>query len=408
MHKPQLIAAALALGLTTVMPAEAPAVSPAERAVLYYFDGLHPEAIERLALPTLQGLQRECTSVEDAVMTFPWHPTTGGYGRLHSTSLPNPVTMTGNLFLEADQPMLQHRFPRSLDTAIATGSKAYDTLTPGFDVVHLLDTSDAELTDAILDTLERYDPKFYRIQLQDVGRAGYRTVNASLNAEDRAAWHADVWHPDSPYAETAREADRQLGRFVAKMRELGRWDSTIFVFMADGQGRHGWHLPMDEQSWRTPMILCGPGVRAGHSIPYAEIIDVVPTLAAALGVEPPNPGPGAGRVLVEAFTNGPETAPETPRRMLRFNAQIKAHLLLAAEFRLLSIEDPRADLVLMLERNAMTPNDPPPFLGIAQIDRWREAGSFDALLARNDAALDYLRAQLASLRATPFAPASSN
>ena len=409
MKKPKVIAAAgaLAVGLAS-FASTAAAVSPAERAVLYYFDGLHPEAIERLDLPVLQRLKRECASVETAVMTFPWHPTTGAYGRLHTTSLPNPITMTGNLFLRANQPMLQDQFPRGIDTAIATGSKAYDTLTTSFDIVHLLDVSDAELTDAILATLERHDPKFYRIQLQDVGRAGYQTVDASVTAETAAPWHADIWHPESPYAAAAREADRQLGRFVEKMEALGRWDSTIFVFMADGQSRHGWHLPMDADSWRTPMILCGPGVRPGHSLPYAEIIDVVPTLAAALGVAPPNPGPGAGRVLAEAFTGGPETPPAVPRRMVRFNRQITDYVLLTAELRLLSVTDPRADHVLMLERNAMTRNDPAPFLGIEQIDRWHEAGSLDGLIARNDAALGYLRTQLSRLKAEPYSPETTS
>ena len=386
----------LAIGLTG--PADLSAATPrAERAVLFYFDGLHPDAIDRLDLPNLKALRDGGTSVDDAVMVFPWHPTTGGYGRMHSTSLPNPVTMAGNLFLRPGQPMLQHQFPRRVTTAVAVGSKAYDTITRGFSLVEMLDTSDAALTDAMLDLLDRHDPTFFRVQLQDPGRAGYRTINAP----DGTAWQADIWHPESPYAETAREADRQLGRFVARLQALDRWDGTFFVFMADGQGRHGWHLPMDEESWRTPLIFHGPGVRRGHTIPYAEIIDVVPTIAATLGVAPPNPGPGAGRVLDEIFTDGPAAAPGGERRLLRLNEQIKAHLLISAELRLLSAADPRADNALMLARNARTPGDPPPFLGIAQIDRWHEVGGIDDLLARNDAALAYLREQLARFNSTP-------
>ncbi len=371
--------------------------SSSERAVLFYFDGLHPDAIERLDLPNLKRLQAQGTKIETAIMTFPWHPTTGAYGEMHTTSLPNPITMTGNLFLRADRSMLQNQFPRKIDTAIATGSKAYDSISPGFEIVNLLDTSDAELTDIILKTLERHDPKFYRIQLQDVGRAGFKTINAP----DGTPWQADIWHPESPYTKAAREADKQLGRFIAKMEELGRWDNTFFVFMADGQSRYGWHVPMDEESWQTPMIFHGRGVKVGHTIPYAEIIDVVPTIASAIGVEPPNPGAGSGRVLEEIFVNAPEKAPDVPRRMLQFNKQNKEYLLLTAELRLLSVQDPRADNILMRERNART-DDPLPFLGIEQIDRWHEAGSFDELLERNQAALKYLRDQLARFKANSF------
>ena len=362
----------------------------AERAVLFYFDGLHPDAIERFDLPNLKQLQAEGTSVDRAIMAFPWHPTTGAYGKMHTTSLPNPITMIGNLFLRPDRQMLQDMFPRDVDTAIATGSKAYDSISPGFDIVNLLDTSDAELTDIILQTLEQYDPKFYRIQLQDVGRAGYETINAS----DGTPWQADIWHPDSPYEAAAIEADKQLGRFITKMKELGRWDNTLFVFMADGQSRHGWHLPMDEESWQTPMIFHGSNIKKGHTIPYTEIIDVVPTIAHALGVEAPNTDGGSGRVLNSIFVGEPETA-NVPQRMLRFNRQIKEYLLLTAELRLRSIEEPKIDNLLMRSQNALTDN-PPPFFGIDQIDRWYEAGSFDNLLERNREALEYLRQQAQS------------
>ena len=378
--------AALCLAAAGVAAAPVPpqANPRAERAVLYYFDGLHPAAIDRFGLPTLQRLKRECASVADAVMPYPWHPTTGEYGEMHTTSLPNPVTMAGNLFLRENtgggvtaeagrQRIFQDQFPRGVDTALSVGSKAYDTLSPGFSITHVVDTSDRELTDVILQTLERSDPKFYRIQLQDVGRAGIETIDATVNTPPESAatpvWAGDIWHPESPYDDAAHEADRQLSRFVVKMEELGRWDSTLFVFMADGQSRHGWHLPADEEAWRTPMIICGPGVRAGTRIPYAEVIDVVPTVAAALRVEQPNPGPGAGRVLAEAFEDGPAQTPEAPRRMLRLNEQIREYLRLTAELQLLALSDPRADYTVMLESNGYLAADPEPFLGIEQIDR---------------------------------------
>ena len=385
-----VVAAAIAILNTSFVTATETATTSArvERAVLFYFDGLHPDAIERLNLPNLKRLQAEGTTVERAIMTFPWHPTTGGYGKMHTTSLPNPITMAGNLFLRPNQKMLQDMFPRDVDTAIATGSKAYDSISSGFDIVNLLDTSDAELTDIILQTLERHDPKFYRIQLQDVGRAGYKTINAS---ED-TPWRADIWHPDSPYEAAAIEADKQLGRFIAKMEELGRWNNTFFVFMADGQSSHGWHLPMDEESWQTPMIFHGSNVKAGYTIPYAEIIDVVPTIAHVLGVKSPNPKAGSGRVLKSMFIGETKTISDIPQRMLRLNRQIKEYLLLIAQLRLQSTKDPRIDNLLMRERNALT-DDPLPFLGIDQIDRWYEAESFNALLKRNKAALEYLRKQ---------------
>jgi hypothetical protein len=284
-------------------------------------------------------------------------------------------------------------------SSIAVGSTAYDTLTGGFELVDMRNTGDGELTDGMLRTLDALDPKLWRVHLQDVGRAGQKTIDAP----DGTPWQADIWHPDSPYAAAAREADRQIGRFVGKLAAQDRLDDTLFASMADGQGWAGWHLPMDEASWRTPLFFRGPGVRAGHVVAYAENIDVAPTIAAALGIDPPNPAPGAGRVLEEVFVDGPSAPPaEVPRRLERLNRQIKDHLLLTAELRLLSVRDPRADNALMKEANALTVGDPPPFLGLDQIDRWRETGSIDALLARNEAALAWLRGQRDRLAARPF------
>ncbi|MEB3282546.1 MAG: hypothetical protein VKK42_26875 [Lyngbya sp.] len=133
----------------------------------------------------------------------------------------------------------------------------------------------------------------------------------------------------------------------------------------------------------------------------------MPTIAYALGVEAPNPGAGSGRVLEEIFTNGPQTSPNRPRQMLQFNQQIKEYLQLTAQLRLLSLSDPRADNVLMVEQNAVASNilaseNFEPFLGIEQIDRWHEAGSIEDLLERNEAALAYLRQQLARFKSNPF------
>ena len=126
-----------------------------------------------------------------------------------------------------------------------------------------------------------------------------------------------------------------------------------------------------------------------NTISYAENIDVIPTIAHALGIEAPSPGAGSGRVLKSIFIDEPKTS-DAPQRMLRFNQQIKEYLLLTAKLRLQSIEHPHIDNLLMRSQNALTDN-PLPFLGIDQIDRWYQAGSFDKLLERNEAALKYLQ-----------------
>jgi arylsulfatase A-like enzyme len=59
------------------------------------------------------------------------------------------------------------------------------------------------------------------------------------------------------------------------------------------------------------LIAWGPGVRRGHTIEGAEIIDLAPTILHVLDV--PVPEDMDGRVLMELFEAGPPPGPRVPR-----------------------------------------------------------------------------------------------
>lgn len=56
------------------------------------------------------------------------------------------------------------------------------------------------------------------------------------------------------------------------------------------------------------VLLHGPGVRAGHALPQAEIVDLTPTILSVLGV--PVPGDMDGEVLRDAFVTAPQARVE--------------------------------------------------------------------------------------------------
>lgn len=60
-----------------------------------------------------------------------------------------------------------------------------------------------------------------------------------------------------------------------------------------------------------PLVLMGPGIRAGTYHGAAALNDLAPTLAALLGVE--NPSGSSGRVLAEAVESAPASAPAPAR-----------------------------------------------------------------------------------------------
>ena len=108
-----------------------------------------------------------------------------------------------------------------------------------------------------------------------------------------------------------RSVEEMLATLLATLEETGQLDNTYVVFASDNGFHLGEHrLPMGkqtayEESIRVPLVVRGPGVPAGATIPaLAANIDLAPTFAAWAGT--PLPGFVDGRSLA------PLLAGETP------------------------------------------------------------------------------------------------
>jgi len=107
--------------------------------------------------------------------------------------------------------------------------------------------------------------------------------------------------------------DAQAGRVLAELGKLGLTENTLIVFWGD----HGWHLGDHgqwckhtnyEQAARIPVIVAGPGVKAGaKSSALIETVDIYPTLAEAAGL--PKPAGLDGRSFATTLRN-----PAAPHR----------------------------------------------------------------------------------------------
>jgi hypothetical protein len=385
----------LVLMASSTVQTKAPTEAQApERVIVFHIDALHWQAPEQLGLENIRALARLGTSVTEAYIPVPWHPTTGLYGELHTTSLPNPVTMAGTLFLQPGHRMVQDCFYPSQLTAHIANSTAYESLNPSFNYVRLdRAMTDADVVRAGLDLLADTDVRFMRILLQDLNNRASQTV-ASTTKD--VPWRGNIWGGGSPYIQKAREADRLLGVFIQGLKELGKWENTLLVLISDGQADAGWHPILSEESWRIPLIFVGPGVARGRVIPYAENIDIAPTICNLVGAPAPNTGPGTGRVLTEIREADNGSPPPISRRLVEFNRLIKEHLLLQAEMRLAAANNPCVDVVLMKAENSYQSEHQ--FFGLDQILEWHKAGSIDALLESNRKANQYLRDGCATCR----------
>jgi uncharacterized sulfatase len=106
-------------------------------------------------------------------------------------------------------------------------------------------------------------------------------------------------HSKQGYYATISFVDAQIGRVIAALDRLGLRDNTVIVFWSDhgySLGTHGLWMKQScfEDSARSPLIMAGPGVKAGGVSPrVVEFIDMYPTLADLAGLPLAAKLPGA-------------------------------------------------------------------------------------------------------------------
>ncbi|MFM2246441.1 MAG: hypothetical protein RL071_2515 [Pseudomonadota bacterium] len=104
----------------------------------------------------------------------------------------------------------------------------------------------------------------------------------------------DTLYATRPYLGELAAVDAQLTRLVGALQAAGAYEDTWIIVLADhgegmgdhGEGTHG--LLLYDATTRIPLIVRGPGVKAGHldSSPVS-IVDITPTVLAAAGLPVP-------------------------------------------------------------------------------------------------------------------------
>ncbi|HCO66683.1 MAG TPA: hypothetical protein DIT04_02865 [Dysgonomonas sp.] len=351
-------------------------------------------AFEKYDLPNLQALKEGGTSVEKGIMTLPVHPTIWPYGAYHTTSLPNITTLAGTMFIDEKQHFFHHDLPEQYITLHAGGSNAYRSMNPGFDYSLADGVPDRSIIDFTIGAFDKEgDIQFSRIHLQETGYAG--RIESGKQQSD-VPWAKNIFAEDSPYGKAVINADKEIGRLFDYLKGKGKWDSTLIVFMGDGQAIAGWHLYMSEDSWLTPVIFHGPRIKKDYIIPYAENIDVIPTIAWLWNIQMKNTNGGTGRVLKEIAVHQP-ARPDTehPQWTEKINRQLKEYNLLKAKADILSAHDPAMNLLLMeLMHEGLSEHQ---FYNYDRIIEWKKAGTLEQMYNSNQWVINELKKKLKSM-----------
>ncbi len=87
--------------------------------------------------------------------------------------------------------------------------------------------------------------------------------------------------------------DTQLGRVLDRLEQMGELDNTYIIYTADhgiAIGRHGLMGKQNlyEHTWRVPMIVWGPGIKAGSRVDGdVYLLDIFPTICDLAGIAAP-------------------------------------------------------------------------------------------------------------------------
>lgn len=362
-----------------------PPSSPAraEHAIIIIIDGLSYKAIDRLPLRNLRALIAAGTYYEKSYNILPAHPKSGDWAKYHDSSIPNPVILAGTVLLRPDQKYVQHSFFPGRITAHAANDVDYKKLNVGFNLTFMAGSDDQPVHDDqtsawALRFLREARPAFMKIHFQDTGNAGgasYYETNPAVS------WRRNIWAEDSPYRKAAMKADEYLGIILTELEALGLRDKTVLFVTSDhGESDGGWHPYDDQDGWAMPLVVAGPGVRAGQRFPYAEQTDIVPTLCFLMGVKPPENADG--RILAEALAEPPVNVPPRPQALKELNGVLlEGDVLLNRLKQETSLSPQQRDEVAAAERD---------FYGIERILEWHRFGSVERLLAHNRGVLHKL------------------
>ncbi|MCX7006072.1 MAG: sulfatase-like hydrolase/transferase, partial [Kiritimatiellaeota bacterium] len=105
-------------------------------------------------------------------------------------------------------------------------------------------------------------------------------------------------------------ADSQVGRVLAKLKELKLDENTIVLLTGDHGyqlGEHGlWaKQTLFEEGTHVPLLVAGPGIQPGVSAGLVEQVDIFPTLAALADLEIPSSVQGMSLQPLVADTSKP-------------------------------------------------------------------------------------------------------
>ena len=248
----------------------APAAAAAgKRCYVVVLDGLRPDEISPVLMPTVSSLRSGGRNFPSAT-SLPVMETIPNHVMMMTGVRPDRSGVPANEFYDRAEGVARDMDRESdlkattvIEQLNATGrttgtvlSKSYlygifgERATHRWEPVPVIPVSghapDVFTVDALITMVDQFDPDFVFTNLGDIDRMGHSDVSGTTLRAARTAALADT--------------DLQVRRFVEHLKSTGRWETSLMVFLADHS--MDWTLPHQVVSL-TPALEADP-LLAGH------------------------------------------------------------------------------------------------------------------------------------------------
>jgi len=337
---------------------EPPAPRPerAARVILCKLESLRSDALDRINLPNLKALAAEGSLFERCVMTL---PTRVQRDPVYGAVIPNMSIPTGTVLWNNIEYLAEIFAERGDETVHVAAFPAYKCVNAGCRRSWFKNYPDIILIFRAFEWMQESDAKFVMVHPQDLMNG----ANVKNIPEGE-----DIYSENSVYRHLAARQDEAVGFLVKHLRRVGKWDDTLLVLVGDhGVAMKGTHPPLDPESWFSPLLIIGPGVKRGARFESAECIDIAPTISHLMKIRAPRGS--IGRLLGEALSDPPAGAPTKGEPRLLALHEICREFAAAAE----KSKKPAEELARLKAE----------FKGDENFPEWGKFETLDALLAHN-------------------------
>ena len=245
-----------------------------KKVILISIDGMRPDGLEQCGSPAVAELKSRCsyTMTGCTVMpsvTFPCHfsmthsVAPSRHGILSNTYIPQVRPVKGifervresggvSAFFYGWEPLRDIALPGTL--RFATYIQAY-----------MEESSDTVLTEKAIETIDRHHPDFVMLYMVET---------------DEKGGHDSGWMTET-YLRHVRIAFENAKRIIDRYG-----DEYSVIITADHGGHDRSHGTDKPEDTTIPLFFYGPAFEAGRELSDVSILDVAPTIAKLMNIEP--------------------------------------------------------------------------------------------------------------------------